>query len=244
MLGRKRPYILIDTGEGKPAYLPLLRQALTQPSEDSQQQGPAISDILLSHWHHDHTAGLPHVLDLLKSLSPTAPLPRIHKFPCADKDERLHASDTYHALTTSQRFPLSSSNESLEILATPGHTTDSASYLLRDLSSNHITAIFTADTVLGQGTCVFEDLTAYMGSLDRLLAAIESETNDDVTVFPGHGPARSNGKEWIEGYREHRLERERSIVAALRASKEPVDLLTCVTPCLCCCILMLMSTGM
>lgn len=41
--------ILLDSGEGELGYLPLLQQSLKSISPDA-----FISDILISHCHHDH----------------------------------------------------------------------------------------------------------------------------------------------------------------------------------------------
>ena len=76
-------------------------------------------------------------------------------------------------------------------------------------------ALYTADTVLGQGTAVFEDLSTYIDSLRKMLAL----SDDFGILYPGHGPVVTNGKELISTYVKHRLEREGQIVEVLKGPK-------------------------
>lgn len=103
------------------------------------------------------------------------------------------------------------SDSSLLVLYTPGHTIDSIClYLLEEK------ALFTADTVLGQGTAVFEDLAAYVTSLHSLLQFREqSEIHQFTTIYPGHGPVVNDGHKLIDQYIKHRMERETQIVRVL-----------------------------
>jgi glyoxylase-like metal-dependent hydrolase (beta-lactamase superfamily II) len=87
-------------------------------------------------------------------------------------------------------------------VTTPGHTPDSVSYRVGD-------ALFTGDHIMGGSTVVIEDMTDYLDSLYRLL-----DTGLAV-IHPGHGPVIDAPDELITEYIEHRLERERQIVAAL-----------------------------
>lgn len=69
LVGERSPFILIDTGEGKPAWIPLLNSCLGD--------GGSISDIILTHRHKDHVRGLPDVLEMLEGRG--APVPKIWK---------------------------------------------------------------------------------------------------------------------------------------------------------------------
>ncbi|KZO95132.1 Metallo-hydrolase/oxidoreductase, partial [Calocera viscosa TUFC12733] len=197
LLGLAPPYVLFDTGEGREAYIPLLEETL-QDMYYSHSLSPAgfgqvVSDIVLSHKHKDHHAGLPGVLSILSRLAPAQPLPRVWKYPlpAGETDSTLHAPGT-----------------TLRVLHTPGHSADSVCVHLLEED-----ALLTADTVLGQGTTVFDDLAAYISSLRRLL----EECATAERVYPGHGPVVERGREHVRQYIAHRLEREAQIVAVLRS---------------------------
>lgn len=173
----------------------------------------------VSHWHHDHVAGLPSVLSLLEKLS--SPRPKIHKHsadPTKDKD--LPEASSYLPLKENQTFSVSGSEHHLRVLHTPGHSSDSISLVFPTQG------IFTADTVLGEGTAVFEDLRVYMQSLDKLLNVCKGNA-EKTRLFPGHGPVQEGGKEYVQMYIKHRSEREDSIVKAM---SEEMDLMRYASP--------------
>jgi glyoxylase-like metal-dependent hydrolase (beta-lactamase superfamily II) len=101
-----------------------------------------------------------------------------------------------------------------QAIATPGHSPDSVSLLRGRIC-------FCGDTVLGVGS-VFIDpwegsLSAYMESLRRL-----RELELDV-ICPGHGPYVEDPQAKLDEYIEHRLDRERRLVAALEAGLSEQD---------------------
>ena len=96
-----------------------------------------------------------------------------------------------------------------EAVPTPGHAPDHFALLASD-------ACFSGDAVLGHGS-VF--ITPYEGSLAAYLAALErlAARSDFTVICPGHGPTVPDGHGKLREYGEHRLERERALVAALDA---------------------------
>jgi glyoxylase-like metal-dependent hydrolase (beta-lactamase superfamily II) len=94
----------------------------------------------------------------------------------------------------------------LRALATPGHSADSVCLLAGR-------ACFTGDTVLGTGSVFIApgegSLSAYLESLRRL------HTLDLDVICPGHGPYVWDPKAKLDEYIEHRLDRERRLLAAL-----------------------------
>jgi glyoxylase-like metal-dependent hydrolase (beta-lactamase superfamily II) len=103
----------------------------------------------------------------------------------------------------------------LRAIHTPGHRFDHLSFLLEDAG-----ALFAGDLVAGVGTVVINppegDLAAYLASLRWLLAL------DLRLILPAHGPAIEAPHELLEQYIAHRDERERQILAGLRAGHERI----------------------
>ncbi|KAG9318235.1 beta-lactamase-like protein [Chiua virens] len=231
LIGEKPPYTLVDTGEGRPSYIPLLENALEHGGDRDAQP---ISDIILSHWHPDHVGGLFSVLGLLRHLwearhspHPYQP-PRIHKFPHAsppdDRFQRAIAQiepgmyapgpggSLFHDLHDGQSFPITHADPtgpdvSFRVVHAPGHTGDSIA-----LSFPSEQVLYTADSVLGQGTAVFEDLGTYLATLRALLSHIDENT----VLYPAHGPVVHDGQKVIQSYINHRMEREAQIVQVLQ----------------------------
>jgi glyoxylase-like metal-dependent hydrolase (beta-lactamase superfamily II) len=91
-------------------------------------------------------------------------------------------------------------------LATPGHSADSVCLVAGR-------TCFTGDTVLGSGSVFIApgegSLAAYLRSLERLREL------DLEVLCPGHGPYVWEPRAKLDEYIEHRLDRERRLVAAL-----------------------------
>jgi glyoxylase-like metal-dependent hydrolase (beta-lactamase superfamily II) len=96
----------------------------------------------------------------------------------------------------------------ITVMATPGHTVDSVSFVLDD-------AVLTADTVLGRGTTVIDKedghLGDYLDSLKRLRGL------GHRAVLPGHGPDLTDLEAVSDMYLAHREERLDQVRDALRA---------------------------
>ena len=95
----------------------------------------------------------------------------------------------------------------ITVMATPGHTADSLSFVLAD-------AVLTADTVLGQGTTVIDSedgsLGEYLQSLKRLQGL------GHRTVLPGHGPDLDDLEAVTAMYLTHREQRLAQVRDALQ----------------------------
>lgn len=90
---------------------------------------------------------------------------------------------------------------------TPGHTVDHMAFVLEEED-----ALFTGDNVLGHGTAVFEDLTAYSKSLQTM------ESLFGGRAYPGHGEVIPDGRSKCREYLLHRKERERQVIGVLKQS--------------------------
>jgi glyoxylase-like metal-dependent hydrolase (beta-lactamase superfamily II) len=93
-------------------------------------------------------------------------------------------------------------------VSTPGHSPDSVCLVAGRVC-------FTGDTVLGTGSVFIApgegSLSSYLASLRRL------RTFDLEVLCPGHGPYVWAPRAKLDEYIEHRLDRERRLVAALDA---------------------------
>lgn len=99
----------------------------------------------------------------------------------------------------------------ITVMATPGHTADSLSFVVDD-------AVLTADTVLGRGTTVIDNedgsLRDYLESLRRLQGLGQR------TVLPGHGPDLADLSQVTAMYLAHREERLDQVRGALKVLGE------------------------
>jgi len=248
LVGAKPPWVLIDAGQPDTSnlYIPVLEQAVLENcGVDHLEHIEIISDIVLTHRHGDHHGGVPSVLALLRRLwgddaSRPFPNPKLHMHPLPDAAPHDHRdsllkmvaelpaglqSDPFKALSDNQvlSVPTSSSTPgaSLRVIHVPGHTADSVALYLEEDN-----ILFTADTVLGRGTAVFDDLAAYIQSLRKLsgIWAHHPAGCNTGPIYPGHGPVVEDGRAKIEAYISHRLEREGEILSMLRSM--PADSLT------------------
>jgi glyoxylase-like metal-dependent hydrolase (beta-lactamase superfamily II) len=104
----------------------------------------------------------------------------------------------------------------LQVLATPGHTSDSVTFLDADDGT-----LYTGDTLLGRGTTVVAHpdgrLADYLASLARLAGV------DAARIRPGHGPVVTDVAGWIAYYRSHREQRLAQVRAALAAGADSAE---------------------
>ena len=193
--------VVVDPGPDLPEHVQALAAA-----------GP-VELVLITHRHNDHT----EAIDSLRELTAApvrAALPEHcrHGQPLRD-GERLTAAGV-----------------SIEVLATPGHTSDSLSFRILDdaalTDGAAIAPILTGDTVLGRGTTMIDHpdgtLTDYLASLRRLEAA------GPLTVLPAHGPVPEPLDVVARDYRHHREGRLAQVSAALAELGE--DEAATVTP--------------
>jgi glyoxylase-like metal-dependent hydrolase (beta-lactamase superfamily II) len=99
----------------------------------------------------------------------------------------------------------------LRVLATPGHAEDHVCFL------SETGVCFSGDLVLGLGSTIIppggNSLVAYLDSL----ALLQAEQID--LIAPGHGPWITEPEAKLAEYVEHRLMRERRLLAALEAGE-------------------------
>ncbi|KAL2115068.1 hypothetical protein VTJ04DRAFT_10731 [Mycothermus thermophilus] len=210
LVGSGSSRYLIDTGEGKPEWLASLKQALATYTPNADGTPITLAGVLLTHWHRDHIGG---VADVLR----TWPGTKIWKRKRQEEEGSGHPDDELahdwqaEEIVDGQVFAVPGAT--LTAVATPGHTTDHTVFVLREEN-----ALFTGDNVLGHGTSVFEDLSAYVGSLDKMRGLFPAGKTG--RGYPGHGDLVEDGRARIEEYIRHRAMREEQVVRTLREGGE------------------------
>jgi glyoxylase-like metal-dependent hydrolase (beta-lactamase superfamily II) len=181
----ERECVVVDPGDDDGAHL-----------DRVAAHGP-VALVLLTHRHPDHAAGARRFAALTgapaRALDPSLVL----------GSEALGDGDV-----------MVTAGCELRVLATPGHTSDSLSFLL-DGPGPGGPAVLTCDTVLGRGTTVIAHpdgaLGPYLASLRRL-AALPAGT----AVLPGHGPELPDAPTAARQYLIHREQRLDQVRSALR----------------------------
>ena len=191
LVGRGKKRLLIDSGEGIPSYIPLLKQAMKENGVEE------ISGIICTHWHGDHINGIPSIRKEFGSNIP------IYKHESKNMDNKLDLK--FNKIEDKQEFKCDGDDTTLIMHYTPGHCDD---HICIELLQEN--AIFSGDCILGEGSCVFKDLYLYMLSLKKLLLF-----KSDI-MYPGHGPKINDATKKISYYIEHRNNREEQIINALK----------------------------
>jgi glyoxylase-like metal-dependent hydrolase (beta-lactamase superfamily II) len=154
-----------------------------------------VSLVLISHRHEDHTGGIDKIVDLTG-----APVRAVGSGFLRGMGGPLSDGEVIDA-----------AGVRITVMATPGHTADSLSFVLSD-------AVLTADTVLGRGTTVIDpedgSLSDYLESLKRLRGL------GSRVVLPGHGPDLADLETVADMYLGHREERLSQVRDALKVLGE------------------------
>ncbi len=187
--------LTIDSGEAIDRYRWMLRGylAATERAE--------VALAALTHHHFDHSGNLRWIREHLGAEILIPP----------GSETLLSAQlpdEGYASLDDGRVIDLGGVN--VQVIATPGHSLDSVCYYIESEG-----VLFTGDTLLGNSTTTVRDLGQYMASLQRLIALPNLRV-----LCPGHGELVRDPRERLQSYVEHRLERERQILAVLAEGGE------------------------
>ena len=147
-----------------------------------------LSHIFLTHWHGDHTGGVPDLVRLYPHLSSS-----IHKNTPGKGQKPIADGQTF-----------SVEGATIRAVHAPGHSNDHMCFVLEEEN-----AMFTGDNVLGHGTSAVEELSIYMESLRKMQA------QNCAVGYPAHGAVIPNFPAKIAGELAQKVRRERQILQAL-----------------------------
>ena len=176
--------------------------------------GERIVAILCTHTHRDHSPAS-------RPLQGLTGAPIVGCAPLAMADEGPRADAAFDRDYRADRImidgeTLAGPGWTLEAVATPGHTSNHLAFALREAE-----ALFSGDHVMGWSTTVVSppdgDMTAYMASLDRLLA------RDERIYYPGHGDPVDNPRRFVAALAGHRRQREGQILRLLEPASRTVS---------------------
>ena len=154
------------------------------------EEKATVASAIITHWHHDHVSGIPHLLEL-------SPKTTVFKNQPTEYQQDIQDG---------QRFQVEGAT--LRAVFSPGHTQDHMSLVLEEED-----AMFTGDNVLGHGTAVYEDLLTYLQSLEKMREQFKGR------AYPGHGAVIEDGPAKILEYTRHRQQRENQVIQVLKSSK-------------------------
>lgn len=184
ILGTGAERLLIDSGQGRARWEQLMASLAAEHKF-------RISTVLLTHWHLDHTGGVPHLFRIFPELRG------------ANAIYKYHPDPSQQAIVDGQVFSVEGAT--VRAVFTPGHSTDHMCFLLQEEE-----AIFTGDTVLGHGTTGVEDLEEYMQSLRKI------QSLGCRIGYPGHGAVIENMQQKVQQEIDRKQRRERQVLLALQ----------------------------
>jgi glyoxylase-like metal-dependent hydrolase (beta-lactamase superfamily II) len=178
--------VVVDPGPDDVDHLDLVREAAGD-----------VGLILFTHRHYDHTESL-HEFAGRTGAPARATDPQF----CLGGDP----------LTDGETIEVDGLR--LDVVATPGHTSDSTCFRLLDEPS-----LLSGDTVLGRGTTIIAHPDGVLGPYLDSLALLRELAEEGLVerILPGHGPMINQATAVLDFYIEHRQERLDQVRAALAA---------------------------
>ncbi|KAK2604251.1 hypothetical protein N8I77_007195 [Diaporthe amygdali] len=176
--------LIIDTGQGIPDWADIISRLLAR-------EGFAISQVLLTHWHGDHTGGVPDLLRLYPELSG-----HIYKHTPGKTQQPIEDGQIFRV-----------EGATVRAVHSPGHSDDHMCFILEEEN-----AMFTGDNVLGHGSTVVEHLNTWIQALHIM------QSHRCAKGYPAHGADIDDLEAKMQAELKARLRRERQALRALQQS--------------------------
>lgn len=201
----RREFVVIDPAAREETE----QNALHEFIDSIVESGGVCKGIIVSHFHPDHTGGeIALKKHLLEKFNQNAPL-LAHQFTA----ENLPEIEFDALLNDGGEFDLKDENGAgfkLETIHAPGHARGHLCFYDREIGF-----LLSCDNVVGIGSVLIAPpegkMTDYLNSLEKM-----RDLPNLRFLCGSHGSALANARGKIESYIEHRLMRERKILAAIK----------------------------
>lgn len=193
LLAIQEGLMVLDPGPNQPQHI----QAIANASKTLKRP---ITQIMVTHTHRDHSPGAQGLLELF---------PDAQLFGQAAPDDGLQdeAWKPDFILEDGDQIRLEHGH-CLSVISTPGHVDNHLCFLHEEEG-----VLFTGDHLIDGSTVVIAppsgSMSAYLHSLKKL------QHRSIRAIAPGHGNLIDAPQEYIQRTIEHRLKRERKVLAAL-----------------------------
>ncbi|KAG6016304.1 hypothetical protein E4U43_003913 [Claviceps pusilla] len=181
IVGTGRRRLIVDTSGGEVEWAQLLASTL-------RSLGIHLCHVLLTHWHGDHTGGVPDLLRLYPHLE--------------NEVYKNEPESGQQDIADGQMFRVEGAT--VRALHVPGHSDDHMCFILEEEQ-----AMFTGDNVLGHGTSAVEDLGTFMASLQRM------HDQRCLTGYSAHGIVIADLPGKISAELASKWRREKQVLQAL-----------------------------
>ena len=202
------PAWVIDPGPDEAGHLSAVRRC-------AEERG-GIGGVVLTHSHADHSDGVvalgaPLAWGTAGTLDEAAALSAVWtEFAAAG--ERLSLGSLPSGRGSAVAAPPPQRVGPFEAIATPGHAADHVAFVLGDVC-------FCGDLLLGEGSSIVPPSSGG-GSLSDYMASLQTLADRGFALLcPGHGPPITDPAAKLAAYRDHRLQREADLLAALDAGE-------------------------
>jgi len=163
-----------------------------------------VAHVLVTHTHPDHVGAVAHYAEACGATV----------WARAGREARFERAT---GIAPDRTFRDGTAVGPATVMATPGHAPDHVALVANG-------TVLAGDLVVAEGSVLVDpdegDLRAYLASLRRLYAR-----NPD-RLSPGHGPEIDDPRATVERLVRHRLDREASVLAAVRDGARTLDEIT------------------
>jgi len=153
-----------------------------------EERSIALSHVFLTHWHGDHTGGVPDLIRMYPDL--------------ADGIYKNTPEHGQRPIEDGQLFCVEGAT--IRAVHGPGHSHDHMCFILEEEN-----AMFTGDNVLGHGTSAVEELGLYMETLRKM------QSHKCRVGYPAHGAVIPDLPGKITGELAQKTRREKQCLLAL-----------------------------